>query len=166
MNIASGCFMRANLSRRALSCLSSQILSVYLSPATTNNSLRADTPNNLACPVTARYPEGRIGAIFSWLCALEGTSTMLRKAISLIALVYVLAIGQALADTLVVDGIDAGQSTGHPARGATKASVQSEWGEPRGRQGPIGEPPISRWEYEQFIVFFERDRVLHTVAKR
>jgi hypothetical protein len=91
---------------------------------------------------------------------------MLRKAISTITLTAVLMAATSVADTLVIEGISSDQSPAHPLRGASKASVQSEWGEPRDRRGPVGEPPISRWDYDPFVVYFENDRVVHTVDKR
>ena len=30
----------------------------------------------------------------------------------------------------------------------------------------VGEPPITRWEYRNMIVYFEYDRVIHAVMKR
>ncbi len=32
-------------------------------------------------------------------------------------------------------------------------------------QGPVGKPPISQWHYQDFVVYFEGDRVIHTVLK-
>lgn len=98
---------------------------------------------------------------------MESTSTMLRKAMS-----GMFAIGAALsllasvssADTLLIEGIEGGITA--PDRGVTQAAVVRDFGEPVGRSGPVGEPPISMWEYEPFVVYFEYDRVVHTVAKR
>ena len=28
----------------------------------------------------------------------------------------------------------------------------------------VGQPPITRWDYPHFSVFFEKDRVIHAVA--
>ena len=33
-------------------------------------------------------------------------------------------------------------------------------------EAAVGEPPISRWVYADFVVFFEYDRVIHAVIKR
>lgn len=46
------------------------------------------------------------------------------------------------------------------------ASVRARWGEPQSVRGPVGEPPISQWRYPGFTVYFERDRVIHTVLDR
>ncbi|WP_372981618.1 hypothetical protein [Marinobacter sediminum] len=52
-----------------------------------------------------------------------------------------------------------------PQIGMSQASVRAKWGAPMEIQGPVGEPPISQWYYQDFIVYFENDRVLHTVLK-
>jgi hypothetical protein len=43
------------------------------------------------------------------------------------------------------------------------ATVQSRYGEPTNRHSAVGDPPITRWDYPQFAVYFEHDRVLHAV---
>ncbi|WP_405220152.1 hypothetical protein [Lentisalinibacter sediminis] len=53
-----------------------------------------------------------------------------------------------------------------PTRGMTMQKVQSEWGQPAMRRAPVGEPPITRWEYPGFVVYFEHNRVIHAVLKR
>lgn len=50
-----------------------------------------------------------------------------------------------------------------PARGTTKEAVRSRLGEPEERVAPVGDPPISSWVYDEFTVYFEHDRVLHSV---
>ena len=51
-----------------------------------------------------------------------------------------------------------------PGRGMTMHSVETKFGAPQDRHGPVGQPPISRWNYHGFTVFFENDRVIHTVV--
>lgn len=58
------------------------------------------------------------------------------------------------------------EQPGKPTRGMTQDRVQAEFGRPESTQAAIGEPPISRWEYANFVVFFEYDRVIHAVSKR
>jgi hypothetical protein len=77
------------------------------------------------------------------------------------------AHGTAWADTLLLDEIDAAQATAErPARGMTKARVEARFGAPDARRGAIGDPPISRWEYPGFVVYFEHDHVIHAVFTR
>ena len=48
----------------------------------------------------------------------------------------------------------------------TQASVESKYGSPASVKAPVGDPPITRWEYANFVVFFEHDKVIHAVLKR
>lgn len=51
-----------------------------------------------------------------------------------------------------------------PRRSMTMAQVRQRHGEPRVRHKTVGDPPITRWDYAGFSVFFEHDRVLHAVV--
>ena len=53
-----------------------------------------------------------------------------------------------------------------PTRGMTQASVESKFGAPVSKNDAVGEPPISSWEYQTMVVYFEYDRVIHAVKKR
>ncbi len=55
---------------------------------------------------------------------------------------------------------------GKPTRGMSQESVQANFGSPQSTVAAVGDPPISRWEYAEFVVFFEHDRVIHAVTKR
>ncbi|MGB1580441.1 MAG: hypothetical protein ACPHER_02915 [Nevskiales bacterium] len=50
-----------------------------------------------------------------------------------------------------------------PSRGLSKANVRAAYGEPSTTTAAVGDPPISRWDYDGFHVFFEYDLVLHSV---
>ena len=76
------------------------------------------------------------------------------------------AFGTSAADTLEMDGTAPGSDSARPSRGMTAVSVESKFGPPAAKEAAVGEPPISRWEYKDFVVFFEYDRVIHAVAKR
>jgi hypothetical protein len=91
---------------------------------------------------------------------------MLRK--GLIVSLLALTAGASLADTLLIDGIDADRASAssRPRRGITMTSVEAQFGAPTERVPAVGEPPITRWEYPGFTVFFEHDRVLHSVVRR
>lgn len=53
-----------------------------------------------------------------------------------------------------------------PSRGSTMDAVKAKFGTPTQEVAAVGEPPISRWEYPGYIVYFEYDKVLHTVVAR
>ena len=58
------------------------------------------------------------------------------------------------------------EQAGKPTRGMSQARVEQEFGRPNAKQAAVGDPPISRWDYAAFVVFFEHDRVIHSVSKR
>ena len=59
---------------------------------------------------------------------------------------------------------DIEQQRGLPIRGMSSKSVLSQYGEPDSRTGPVGDPPISTWYYQEFNVYFEHHLVITTVA--
>lgn len=76
-------------------------------------------------------------------------------------LAFVPAVG---ADVLIIEKLEAAK-TEMPARGMSMERVQSRFGAPRSVSGPIGEPPITRWDYQDFVVVFEHRFVIHSVEK-
>lgn len=51
-----------------------------------------------------------------------------------------------------------------PNTGMSKEQVQSQYGTPESQSGPVGTPAIYTWNYPKFKVFFENDRVIHSVV--
>ena len=72
------------------------------------------------------------------------------------------------ADVLLLDGVEMNTQTeaSRPARGMTMTRVESSFGTPTNRRSAVGEPPITRWEYPNFVVYFEHNHVIHAVARR
>ena len=87
------------------------------------------------------------------------------RTVSLAALLLA-AWGTAGADTLDMQGVVAPENDGRPTRGMSQASVEAKFGQPAAVKAPVGDPPISRWEYADFVVYFEYDKVIHAVRKR
>ena len=56
-------------------------------------------------------------------------------------------------------------STAGPGRGMTMAQVEQRYGAPAKKLDAVGQPPISRWVYPGFVVFFEYNLVIHTVGQ-
>jgi len=52
-----------------------------------------------------------------------------------------------------------------PVRGMHARDVESNFGAPLERIPPVGEPPISRWVYPDYTVYFEHQYVIHSVPK-
>jgi hypothetical protein len=78
-----------------------------------------------------------------------------------------LAHRDAAADTLLIDGLNQAQSTAgeRPSRAMTMDKVAATWGAPVNKVAAVGKPPITRWEYNAFSVYFENDHVIHSVLK-
>lgn len=51
-----------------------------------------------------------------------------------------------------------------PSRGSTMESVKAKFGAPLQEAPAVGTPPITRWDYSGYSVFFENDKVLHSVV--
>jgi hypothetical protein len=82
-----------------------------------------------------------------------------------------LALGLAMAasaQNLDMTGTDRSttfDAPGKPTRGMSQQAVEASFGAPQDMREPIGDPPITRWEYAGFVVFFEYDKVIHAVSK-
>lgn len=52
-----------------------------------------------------------------------------------------------------------------PTRGTLMNKVEAQFGAPAERHAAVGNPPITRWDYPGFSVFFEREHVIHSVVR-
>jgi hypothetical protein len=87
-------------------------------------------------------------------------------AAGLTAAIIGLSAGSAQAET-VTDGDQVmvrASDIARPGRGMTMHAVEAKFGAPQERHPAVGQPPISRWDYHGFRVFFENDRVIHAVV--
>ncbi len=72
------------------------------------------------------------------------------------------------AENLLVKRIRQENGMRLPPRGMTMAQVRHTYGEPLRKLQPRGgdtplHPVIRRWEYSNYIVYFEHDHVIHSV---
>jgi hypothetical protein len=87
-------------------------------------------------------------------------------ALALFAAVGLVAVSaaSARADELRVESAQTA-ATDVPARGMTMDTVQSRFGSPSQKLAAVGDPPITRWEYPSYVVYFEYQHVIHSVLK-
>jgi hypothetical protein len=73
--------------------------------------------------------------------------------------------GLGCAEVIATDtGIAVKQSdVATPTRGMSMDQVAARFGAPVTKIPAVGQPPISRWEYPGFVVYFEREHVIHSV---
>ncbi|MBX3724634.1 MAG: hypothetical protein KF823_01795 [Xanthomonadales bacterium] len=82
-----------------------------------------------------------------------------------------LGLGLALpaaADVLLIERAEQAQRAGMPANGQTMAQVERRFGAPLEKLAPVAgnkpaHPPITRWRYAGYTVYFEHQRVISTV---
>jgi hypothetical protein len=112
-----------------------------------------ETRTTASAPRSRAAARGVRGPLFGAGCAL-------------VAALTAVPLEQARADELRMQPIRTRDDLAHPVRGMTMDNVRASYGEPARRQGAVGDPPITRWEYDGFVVYFEYQYVLHTVVKR
>lgn len=78
------------------------------------------------------------------------------------------ASGLAVADQVVVPASQQSpdlKDMPRPSNGMSMKRIEDEYGKPTSISGPVGEPPITTWEYDYYTVYFEHNLVIHTVLK-
>lgn len=63
-------------------------------------------------------------------------------------------------------GIIMPEAQAGPTRGMFMTEVEQAFGAPERKVPAVGEPPISRWVYGDYVVFFEDAVVLYTVQRQ
>ena len=53
-----------------------------------------------------------------------------------------------------------------PGRGMSMEQVEENFGTPDEKVERVGDPPIARWVYGSFTVYFEYDKVIHSVTHK
>jgi len=71
------------------------------------------------------------------------------------------------ADTLLIDEVmrNSADQADRPSGGLSMSDVEEKFGEPLRKYAAVGTPPITRWEYADYVVYFEGEIVLHSVRK-
>jgi hypothetical protein len=85
---------------------------------------------------------------------------------TLLALSLAFAATPLSAETLLVDDqvLLKPATVELPARGTSMKAVEARFGAPAQRHAAVGKPPITRWDYPGFSIYFEYEHVVHAVA--
>ena len=67
------------------------------------------------------------------------------------------------ADVLLIEQVRQADRMDVPLNGQSMAQVETQFGAPQDKNPAVGDPPITRWNYAAWSVYFEYDRVLFTV---
>ena len=97
----------------------------------------------------------------------------LTLALSLAAGLLLQAPSPALADTLLIDRVKKQQGLPLPTRGTNMRQVEAQFGAPQHKHAPVAgpnnrrvNPPITRWVYPNFTVYFEHSHVINAVVNK
>lgn len=53
-----------------------------------------------------------------------------------------------------------------PEKGMSMEQVKQKYGQPNDTLPAVGDPPITRWIYDGYTVYFEYSHVIHSVTNR
>jgi hypothetical protein len=91
--------------------------------------------------------------------------------VSALAIASVSVPSVVMADVLLIERVQAARGVELPQRGQPMARVEQRFGAPERKHAPVGggrpeHPPITRWDYPQFSVYFEHSHVVNSVLTR
>lgn len=90
--------------------------------------------------------------------------SLMKKVITSLVFILVSLSTVAFADTVSLPvGQQSHQAITTPEKGKSMEQVEADFGVPLEKSAPIGEPPITKWHYQKFTVYFEADIVIHSV---
>lgn len=77
--------------------------------------------------------------------------------------------GPLRADVLLIERVESARTLDLPRRGESMAAVEQRFGAPSKRHPTVGggsavQPPITRWDYPNFSVYFEHSHVVNAVV--
>jgi len=75
-------------------------------------------------------------------------------------------LGIAQADVLLIEEVRQSERMNLPVNGMSRDEVYARFGEPVSKRAAVGDPPITRWNYASWSVYFEFEWVLFTVLHK
>jgi len=87
-------------------------------------------------------------------------------ALMLLGVVGLAGVERLQADVLLIEEVRQAERMDLPQNGVSMSEVRAKYGEPDVTTPAVGDPPITRWDYDQWSVYFERDLVLFTVLHK
>lgn len=74
--------------------------------------------------------------------------------------------GGAFADTLLIERVEGARGATLPRKGSTMETVEASFGAPEAKHAAVGSPPITKWVYPAFSVYFEHSHVINAVVNK
>ena len=70
------------------------------------------------------------------------------------------------ADVLLIEEVRQAERMDVPANGISMDDVRARFGDPSSKNAAVGDPPITRWDYDSWSVYYEYGLVLFTVLHK
>jgi hypothetical protein len=70
------------------------------------------------------------------------------------------------ADVLLIEEVRQAERMNVPANGTSMDDVRARFGDPSNKNAAVGDPPITRWDYDGWSVYYEYGLVLFTVLHK
>ena len=70
------------------------------------------------------------------------------------------------ADVLLIEEVRQAERMELPENGMSMDEVRARFGEPSNKNSAVGDPPITRWDYDRWSVYYEYKLVLFTVLHK
>ena len=74
--------------------------------------------------------------------------------------------GMLSADVLLIEEVRQAERMDVPANGMSMDEVRARFGDPVNKNAAVGDPPITRWDFDGWSVYYEYGLVLFTVLHR
>jgi len=93
---------------------------------------------------------------------------MTRMVLALMVLAFAGLVLPRLAagDVLLIQEVRQAERMELPSNGMKMDEVRAKFGSPKTTHAAVGDPPITRWDYEHWSVYFEYNLVLFTVLDK
>lgn len=82
--------------------------------------------------------------------------------VNLTAIADVILLGQAIQKSPE----NSASGLARPTSGMSMSEVTAQFGPPLEKRESVGDPPITRWVYGGYTVYFEHNRVINAVVRR
>lgn len=81
----------------------------------------------------------------------------------ILGVIFIGLMAPASADTLLIEKVREAMLRDIPHNGLSMREVENRFGQPLQRNAPVGQPPITRWIYDDYSVYFEYETVIESV---
>ena len=93
-------------------------------------------------------------------------SSLMKNLLLICSMTLIFSSTLSLAQTISIPSYDIPNSAEgilRPTRGMSMNTVSTQFGQAEYESEAVGKPPITKWIYPEFVVYFEYSHVIHSV---